>query len=147
AAIREDPALRRRPPQRRGVGARPTQPVALLLRPDHWGRGDRGRRTGQVRGGRLREARPAPREELRLVEIRGRPHVLRRGGQELCEARPGALALAGLLLDHGRLYRPRPLAQGALRALRLRRLLPAAVALGPTETRPRHRRWCARATC
>ena len=156
--LREDPAHRparqrgqpvhgaRRQPVRRALGRqardlrlRPAQPVALLLRPLHRRAGDRRRRPGQDRGGRLRGQGRGQGRQLRLERVRG-PVAL----QPRQRARRGAAGAAAdprlrLVLDRRRLRRARRIGAGAARSLRLRRPVPVlnCTRRACARTRPR----------
>ena len=122
--------VRRRAGPRRDLRARPAQSVPLLVRPRDAATiviGDVGQ--DALRGDRLRVAAGRPRRELRLGRLRGRPAASTRSRREPDPGRPTsrrstttrtAAATASIT---GGLRGPRPGAAGAVRPLRLRRLL------------------------
>ena len=124
-------ALRR---ARRDLQLRPAQPVALLVRPPHARPLDRRRRPERGRGDRLRAQRP--RQELRLAPVRG-PQPLHAGRDGAGPRAPviqrfhskGNCSITG-----GVVVRDRAV-PGALRPLRVRRLLPGPGRVGPAAAR------------
>ena len=124
------------PGRRRDLGLRPAQPLALLLRPPERRHGDRRRRPGRARGGRLR-AEPRPGLRRRRGANYGwncrEGFIAVPGRRPECAAPPPAASPTRSsttrtptrrrrprLLDHRRLRRPRPEPRRPLRPLPLR---------------------------
>ena len=119
---------------------RAAQPMAIQLRPKDGRPLDRRRRPEHPRGDRPHREGAGTRRELRLVGVRGDGPLQRRSERPERGAADLRIQPRRRLLDHRRLRRPRSIPAGALRPLRLRRLLRRRAALPRAGDPPRERR-------
>ncbi len=127
---RVEPLRRRRRQARGDLVLRASEPVALLVRPADGRPDDRGRGAERLGGDQFRDGRVGrwTRTELRVEMLRGQAHLqqqptalLAAAAADAARARVRQRPGRARLLDHRRLRRPRSVAAGTHRAVRLRR--------------------------